>query len=127
MTKQYDLTFDLITEMSGNYGRDSVVRVQARETAKFYFAKMNGGELRYPKLDHTCSDGCVSGRTEKGMSTSETRLYIIDSEKAKKIRHDSRMRIAVQKIKERLDDIHKTDNSDPRILQVAELLGFKIQ
>lgn len=127
MTKQYDLTFDLITEMSGNYGRDSVLRVNARETAKFYYAKMNGGELRYPKLDHACSDGCVSDRAEKTMSTSETRLYIVDSEKAKKIRHDSRMRVAVQKIKERLDEIHKTDNSDPRILQIAELLGFNIK
>ncbi len=127
MSKEYNLVFDLITEMSGNYGRDSVARVQARETAKFYFVKWNDGELRYPKLDHVCADGCVSDRAEKSMSTSETRLFTIDCEKAKKIRHDKRMRVAVQKIKERLDDIHKADNSDPRILQVAELLGFNIK
>lgn len=126
MAKQYNLVFDLITEMSGNYGRDRVDRVAVRETEKFYFVKFNDTESRYAKLAQQEPNGCVSAPPNSQMSTATTRLYEIDSPKAVLIRHDRKMRLAVEKITKELNNLLNTNNKDPRILEIAETLGIKL-
>lgn len=126
MSKTYDLVFDLITEMSGNYGRDRVERVAVRETQNFYFVKLGDTESRYPKLINKQADGCVSDRPNKEMSTSSSRLFEINSPKAVAIRHERKMRLTVEKINEELNKLLNADNKDPRILEIAETLGIKV-
>jgi len=126
MQKQYNLVFDLITEMSGNYGRDRVERVAVRETEKFYFVKFNDTESRYPKLDEKLPNGCVSATPHRRMSTATSQLYEIDSPKAVSIRHDRKMRLAIEKITKELNNLVNTNNKDPRILEIAETLGIKL-
>ncbi len=126
MQKQYNLVFDLITEMSGNYGRDRVERVAVRETNKYYFVKTGSSESRYPKLENKQADGSVSNRPNNDASTSSSRLFEINSPKAVAIRHERKMRLTVERINEELNKLLKADNKDPRILEIAETLGIEV-
>lgn len=128
MTKQYNLIFDMITEMSGSYGRDRVDRVAVRETEKFYFAQVGNGEIKYPKLAERDADGCVSSRSGSGreMRTSETKLYVIDSPKAQAIRHDHKMRRIAEQVRTEYSAMVKANNQDPRILEIAKILGIHL-
>ena len=129
MSKKYNLVFDMITEMSGNYGHDRVDRVAVRETRQFYFAQVGNSEVKYPKLAEVGADGCVSAQSGSGreMRTAETKLYRIDCPKAQAIRHDQKMRRLTEKVTAKYNAMVKANTHDPRILEIAKILGIHFE